>query len=188
MDSVDHRRHRPRLGRRRWSRIRPGLRRWPAADRPLGRPVPTRPAAAHRKLPPAGGSKTDPVDATAAGHAAIASPSLDRYRIDERVREPRVPVDYRSDVNRRRTVAIDELKSHVRIRRMRRSPRLAHRPAHHSQESETTPPIDPHRRAASYTGTPKSTHRTRYSPNRATSPEGDTVAATSQIENVATTA
>ncbi|WP_433208678.1 IS110 family transposase [Nocardia sp. CA-107356] len=77
--------------------------------------VPTRLTAAHRKLYAATGSKSDPVDATAAAHAAIATPGLDRHRIDERVRELRVLVDYRSDIVKRRTMAINQLKAHVHV-------------------------------------------------------------------------
>jgi transposase len=77
--------------------------------------VPTRLTAAHRKLHAATGSKSDLVDATAAAHAAIASPGLDRHRIDERVRELRVLVDYRADIIKRRTMAINQLKSHIHV-------------------------------------------------------------------------
>src|SRR5690348_9357409 len=43
--------------------------------------VPARLMAAHRKLHAATGAKSDPVDAAAVAHAAIASPGLDRHRI-----------------------------------------------------------------------------------------------------------
>lgn len=66
--------------------------------------VPARLAAAHRKLHAATGAKSDPVDAAAAAHAAIATPGLERHRIDERVRELRVVVDYRADLVKRRTM------------------------------------------------------------------------------------
>ena len=49
--------------------------------------VPTRLMMAHRKLHAATGAKSDPIDAAAAAHAAIATPGLDRHRIDEPVRE-----------------------------------------------------------------------------------------------------
>ena len=77
--------------------------------------VPSRLTAAHRKLHAATGSKSDPTDAAAAAHAVIATPGLDRHRIDEYVRELRVLVDYRSDVVKRRTMVINQLKaqSHV---------------------------------------------------------------------------
>ncbi|WP_165968545.1 hypothetical protein [Saccharopolyspora elongata] len=42
--------------------------------------VPSRLTAAHRKLHAATGAKSDPVDAAAAAHAAIATPGLDRHR------------------------------------------------------------------------------------------------------------
>jgi hypothetical protein len=65
--------------------------------------VPTRLAAAHRKLHATAGAKSDLIDAIATAHAAIATPGLDRHRIDERVRELRVLVDYRTDLIKRRT-------------------------------------------------------------------------------------
>ncbi|WP_051183014.1 IS110 family transposase [Nocardia vinacea] len=77
--------------------------------------VPTRLTAAHRKLHAATGSKSDLVDAMAAAHAAIATPGLDRHRIDNRVRELRMLVDYRSDVIKRRTMAINQLKAHLHV-------------------------------------------------------------------------
>lgn len=73
--------------------------------------VPTRLMMAHRKLHAATGAKSDPVDAAAAAHAAIATPELDRHRIDERVRELRVLVDHRSDLVKRRTMVINQLKA-----------------------------------------------------------------------------
>lgn len=73
--------------------------------------VPTRLTAAHRRLHAATGSKSDPADATAAAHAAMAMPELDRHRIDERVRELRALVDYRDDLVKRRTMAINQLKA-----------------------------------------------------------------------------
>jgi transposase len=77
--------------------------------------VPSRLTAAHRKLHAATGSKSDTVDATAVAHAAIATPDLDRHRIDERVRELRVLVDYRSDSVKRRTVVINQLKAQLHL-------------------------------------------------------------------------
>lgn len=77
--------------------------------------VPTRLAAAHRKLHAATGAKSDQIDAAAAAHAAIANPNLDRHRIDERVRELRVLVDYRSDLVKRRTMAINQLKAQLHV-------------------------------------------------------------------------
>jgi transposase len=77
--------------------------------------VPTRLMAAHRKLHAATGAKSDPVDATAVAHAAIATPGLDRHRIDERVRELRVLVDLRADLVKRRTVVINQIKAHTHL-------------------------------------------------------------------------
>lgn len=77
--------------------------------------IPARLTAAHRKLHAATGAKSDPVDATAAAHAAIATPNLDRHRIDERVRELRVLVDYRADLIKRRTMVINQLKVHLHV-------------------------------------------------------------------------
>ena len=77
--------------------------------------VPTRLMAAHRKLHAATGAKSDPVDAAAAAYAAIATPSLERHRIDEHVRELRVLVDHRADLVRRRTAVINQLKSHLHV-------------------------------------------------------------------------
>lgn len=77
--------------------------------------VPTRLTAAHRKLHAATGAKSDVVDATAAAHAAIATPALDRHRIDEQVRELRVLVDYRSDLIKRRTMIINQLKAQLHV-------------------------------------------------------------------------
>jgi transposase len=77
--------------------------------------VPARLAAAHRKLHAATGAKSDQVDAAAAAHAAIATPGLDRHRIDERVRELRVLVDYRTDLVKRRTMAINQLKAQLHV-------------------------------------------------------------------------
>ena len=77
--------------------------------------VPARLAAAHRRLHAATGSKSDPIDAAAAAQAAIATPGLDRHRIDERVRELRVLVDYRADLVKRRTMAINQLKAQVHV-------------------------------------------------------------------------
>ncbi|MEV4451553.1 MULTISPECIES: IS110 family transposase [Streptomyces] len=54
--------------------------------------VPTRLMAAHRKLHAATGTKSDPVEAVAVAHAAMATPGLDRHRVDEHVRELRVLV------------------------------------------------------------------------------------------------
>lgn len=73
--------------------------------------VPSRLTAAHRKLHAATGSKSDAIDALAAAHAAIATPDLTRHHIDERVRELRVLTDYRSDLVKRRTTMINQLKA-----------------------------------------------------------------------------
>jgi transposase len=77
--------------------------------------VPAKLAAAHRRLHEATGAKSDPIDAAAAARAAIATPSLDRHRIDERVRELRVLVDYRADLVKRRTMAINQLKAQAHL-------------------------------------------------------------------------
>ncbi len=77
--------------------------------------VPARLAAAHRRLHEATGAKSDPIDAAAVARAAIATPGLDRHRIDERVRELRVLVDYRADLVKRRTMAINQLKAQVHL-------------------------------------------------------------------------
>ena len=77
--------------------------------------VPTRLMAAHRKLHAATGAKSDPVDAAAAAYAAIATPSLERHRIDEHVRELRVLVDHRADLVKRRTAVINQLKSQLHV-------------------------------------------------------------------------
>ena len=77
--------------------------------------VPTRLMAAHRKLHAATGSKSDPVDATAVAHAAIATPGLDHHRIDDRVRELRVLVDLRADLVRRRTMVINQVKAYTHL-------------------------------------------------------------------------
>ncbi|QEN17048.1 IS110 family transposase [Mycobacterium sp. ELW1] len=77
--------------------------------------VPSRLTAAHRKLHAATGSKSDPTDAAAAAHAVIATPDLDRHRIDEHVRELRVLVDYRSDVVKRRTMVINQIKAQFHV-------------------------------------------------------------------------
>jgi transposase len=47
--------------------------------------------------------------------AAIATPGLERHRIDERIRELRVLVDYRADLVKRRTMAINQLKAQVHL-------------------------------------------------------------------------
>jgi len=73
--------------------------------------VPSRLTAAHRKLHATTGSKSDAIDAIAAAHAAIATPDLTRHHIDERVRELRVLTDYRSDLVKRRTMMINQLKA-----------------------------------------------------------------------------
>jgi transposase len=73
--------------------------------------VPSRLTAAHRKLHAATGSKSDAIDAMAAAHAAIATPDLTRHHIDERVRELRVLTDYRSDLVKRRTTMMNQLKA-----------------------------------------------------------------------------
>jgi transposase len=77
--------------------------------------VPTRLMMAHRKLHAATGAKSDPVDAAAAAHAAIATPGLDRHRIDEPVRELRVLVDHRADLVKRRTTVINQLKAQLHL-------------------------------------------------------------------------
>jgi transposase len=77
--------------------------------------VPARLAAAHRRLHAATGSKSDPIDAAAVAHAAIATPSLEGHRIDERVRELRVLVDYRADLIKRRTMVINQLKAQLHV-------------------------------------------------------------------------
>jgi len=77
--------------------------------------VPTRLAAAHRKLHATPGAKSDEIDAAAVAHAAIANPDLDRHRIDEHVRELRVLVDYRADLVKRRTMAINQLKAQLHV-------------------------------------------------------------------------
>jgi transposase len=77
--------------------------------------VPTRLMLAHRKLHAATGAKSDPVDAAAAAFAAIATPELDRHRIDERVRELRVLVDHRADLVKRRTMVINQLKAQLHV-------------------------------------------------------------------------
>jgi transposase len=77
--------------------------------------VPTRLMVAHRKLHAATGAKSDPVDAAAAAFAAIATPGLDRHRIDERVRELRVLVDHRTDLVKRRTMVINQLKAQLHL-------------------------------------------------------------------------
>jgi transposase len=77
--------------------------------------VPTRLMVAHRKLHAATGAKSDPIDAAAAAHAAIATPGLDRHRIDERVRELRVLVDHRADLVKRRTMVINQLKAQLHL-------------------------------------------------------------------------
>jgi transposase len=77
--------------------------------------VPARLAAAHRRLHEATGAKSDPIDAAAVARAAIATPGLDRHRIDERVRELSVLVDYRADLVKRRTMAINQLKAQVHL-------------------------------------------------------------------------
>ena len=77
--------------------------------------VPSRMMAAHRKLHAATGAKSDPMDAAAAAHAAIATPGLDRHRIDERVRELRVLVDHRADLVKRRTMVINQLKAQAHL-------------------------------------------------------------------------
>ena len=77
--------------------------------------VPARLAAAHRRLHAATGAKSDPADAAAAAHAAMAMPALDRHRIDEHVRELRVLVDYREDAVKRRTMVINQLKAQLHL-------------------------------------------------------------------------
>jgi transposase len=77
--------------------------------------VPTRLMVAHRKLHAATGSKSDPLDAAAVAYAAIATPSLDRHRIDDHIRELRMIIDYRADLVRRRTTVINQLKAQLHL-------------------------------------------------------------------------
>lgn len=77
--------------------------------------VPTRLMMAHRKLHAPTGAKSDPVDAAAVARAAIATPELDRHRIDEPVRELRILVDHRADLVRRRTMVINQLKAQLHL-------------------------------------------------------------------------
>src|SRR5271166_1041279 len=77
--------------------------------------VPSRLAAAHRKLHAATGSKSDAIDAVAAAHAVIATPDPARHRIDERIRELRALTDYRCDLVKRRTMMINQLKAHSHL-------------------------------------------------------------------------
>jgi transposase len=77
--------------------------------------VPSRLTAAHRKLHAATGARSDQIDAAAVADAAIATPGLDRHRIDEHVRELRVLVDYRTDLVKRRTMAINQLKGQLHV-------------------------------------------------------------------------
>jgi transposase len=77
--------------------------------------VPSRLTAAHRRLHAATGAKSDPIDAIAAARAAIATPNLDRHRIDEHVRELRLLVDYRADIIKRRTMVINQVKAQVHL-------------------------------------------------------------------------
>lgn len=77
--------------------------------------VPSRLTVAHRKLHAATGAKSDIIDAIAAAHAAIATPGLSRHQIDERVRELRMLTDYRSDLVKRRTMLINQLKAHAHL-------------------------------------------------------------------------
>lgn len=77
--------------------------------------VPSRLTVAHRKLHATTGAKSDVIDAIAAAHAAIATPSLSRHQIDERVRELRVLSDYRSDLVKRRTTLINQIKANAHL-------------------------------------------------------------------------
>lgn len=77
--------------------------------------VPTRLMMAHRKLHAASGAKSDAVDAAAVARAAIATPGLDRHRIDEHVRELRLLVDHRTDLVKRRTTVINQLKAQLHL-------------------------------------------------------------------------
>jgi len=77
--------------------------------------VPTRLMMAHRRLHATPGAKSDPVDAAAVAYATIATPGLDRHRIDERVRELRVIVDRRADLVKRRTTVINQLKAQLHL-------------------------------------------------------------------------
>jgi transposase len=77
--------------------------------------VPTRLMAAHRRLHAATGAKSDLVDAAAAARAVIATPGLDRHRIDEQIRQLRVLVDHRADLVKRRTTVINQLKAQLHL-------------------------------------------------------------------------
>lgn len=77
--------------------------------------APTRLMMAHRKLHAATGAKSDPVDAAATAQAAIATPGLDRHRIDEPVRELRVLVDHRADLVKRRNTVINQFKAQLHM-------------------------------------------------------------------------
>jgi transposase len=77
--------------------------------------VPTRQMAAQRTLHAPTGAKSDAVDAQAVAHAAMASPTLDRHRIDDRVRELRALVDHRSDLVKRRTSVINQVKAQTHV-------------------------------------------------------------------------
>jgi transposase len=77
--------------------------------------VPSRLTVAHRKLHAATGAKSDVIDAIAVAHAVIATPDLTRHHIDERIRELRVLADYRTDVVKRRTMLINQIKAHAHL-------------------------------------------------------------------------
>lgn len=77
--------------------------------------VPTRLMAAHRKLHAATGSKSDPLDAAAAAYAAMATPGLERHRIDDHIRELRMVIDYRADLVKRRTTVTNQLKAQLHL-------------------------------------------------------------------------
>jgi len=63
----------------------------------------------NENLLPSGWRAADEAEAaTAAAHAAIATPDLDRHRMDEHMRELRVLVDYRADLIKRRTGLISD--------------------------------------------------------------------------------
>lgn len=77
--------------------------------------VPNRLTLAHRKLHAATGAKSDVIDAVAVAHAAIATPDLSRHQVDPHVRELRILTDYRSDLVKRRTMMINQLKAHAHL-------------------------------------------------------------------------
>ncbi|OBS02476.1 transposase, partial [Mycobacterium gordonae] len=77
--------------------------------------VPSRLTLAHRKLHAATGAKSDVIDAAAVARAAIATPGLSRHQVDKRVRELRILTDYRSDLVKRRTMVVNQLKAQAHL-------------------------------------------------------------------------